>query len=602
LSISIGIIESVLDYVLPQRLLKRQSTDGRNDRSIQKILHEEKKSMEEMTGFTRLLDTLHAQPVLTLFLILGMGYLIGNIRIGSFSFGPVAGVLFAGLFLGHFDFRMSAGAQAVGFALFIFSVGYQAGPRFFDVLRTDGLKYFLLALVVAATGFSIALVAAQLLSLAPGASAGLLSGGLTSSPTLAAAQEAIRSGQVKPPDGITADAMIGNVATAYAITYIFGLAGLIAIIKLLPQVLGIDLEKEAKALEATDDSARASQPANVSARIYRVTNEAFTKIPGEQLRAQHWDKTSVVRVRRSGEFVEIGPEGFLQLGDELHILAPVEYFAKTVSQFGEELAPETSTGRLTGTAKIVVINKQAVGKSLQELDIAKKFGVLLTSVERMQIEVPRSADVALQKGDVLSVVGPQENVDLLGEELGHVEREIAETDMVTFSFGIAIGVVVGLLAVNVGQVSIGLGSAGGLLAAGLAIGYLRSVYPVFGRMPAAARWILMEFGLLLFMAGVGLRAGGDIIETFLAAGPVLVLTGIVVTLTPILVGYFFGRKVLKIHPVLLLGGITGSMTSGASLSVVTKAANSPMPSLGYTGAYAFANVLLTVAGSIILFF
>jgi putative transport protein len=121
-------------------------------------------------------------------------------------------------------------------------------------------------------------------------------------------------------------------------------------------------------------------------------------------------------------------------------------------------------------------------------------------------------------------------------------------------------------------------------------------------MPGAARWILMEFGLLLFMAGVGLRAGGDIIETFLAAGPVLVIAGICVTITPIFVGYFFGRKVLKIHPVLLFGGITGSMTSGASLSVVTKAANSPMPSLGYTGAYAFANVLLTVAGSIILFF
>ena len=123
--------------------------------------------MEEINVFTRVLDTLHAQPVLALFLILGMGYLIGSVRIGSFSLGPVAGVLFAGLFLGHFDFRMSPGAQAVGFALFIFSVGYQAGPRFFDVLRTDGLRYFLLAVVIAATGFSIAVIAAQLLSLAP---------------------------------------------------------------------------------------------------------------------------------------------------------------------------------------------------------------------------------------------------------------------------------------------------------------------------------------------------------------------------------------------------------------------------------------------------
>jgi putative transport protein len=562
--------------------------------------------MEEINKFTPLLDTLHAQPVLTLFLILGMGYLIGGIRIGSFSLGPVAGVLFAGLFLGNFDFRMSAGAQAVGFALFIFSVGYQAGPRFFDVLRTDGLKYFLLALVVAATGFSLAVVATKLLALAPGTSGGLLSGGLTSSPTLAAAQEAIRSGQIKPPEGLTADAMIGNVATGYAITYIFGLAGLIAIIKLLPQVLGIDLAKEAKRLEGEDESVTASKPANVAARIYRVTNEEMTRIPAQQLREQYWDKTSVVRVRRDGEIIkpdsEAAGEEFLQLGDELLILAPVEYFTSTVSKFGEEITPETSTAPYTETAQIVVINKNVIGKSLQELDIARKFGVLLTRVTRMRMEVPRTADFALRKGDILTVVGPHDNVDLFGEELGHVEREIAETDMVTFAFGIAIGVVIGLFAVSVGQLSIGLGSAGGLLTSGLIIGYLRSVHPTFGRLPDAARWVLMEFGLLLFMAGVGLRAGSDILETLATAGPVLVLAGIVVTMTPIFVGYIFGRKVLKINPVLLFGAITGSMTSGAALSVVTNAAKSSMPSLGYTGAYAFANVLLTIAGSIILFF
>ena len=557
--------------------------------------------MEDLNAFTRLLETLHDQPVLTLFLILGIGYLIGGIRIGSFSLGPVAGVLFAGLFLGHFDFRMSAGAQAVGFALFIFSVGYQAGPRFYDVLRTDGLKYFLLALVVAGTGFSVAVAAAQLLSLAPGTSAGLLSGGLTSSPTLAAAQEAIRSGQVAPPEGLSADAMIGNVATGYAITYIFGLAGLIAIIKLLPQALGIDLQKEAKALEAKAETGSLQQT-NVSARLYRVTNEEITGIPFKELRERYWDKTSVLRVRRDGSAIRPDPDDHLRLGDELGILAPVEFFSEVVSKFGEEIAPEKSTAAFTGTAEIVVLNKELVGKSLDDLNIAGRFGVLLTGISRMQVEVPVTTDFALRKGDVLNVVGPQDNVDLLGEELGHVERDIEETDMVTFAFGISIGVVIGLLAVTVGNLSIGLGSAGGLLASGLVIGYLRSVYPVFGRMPGAARWILMEFGLLLFMAGVGLRAGGDIIETFLEAGPTLVLAGIVVTATPIFVGYVFGRKVLNINPVLLLGGITGSMTSGASLSVVTKAANSSVPSLGYTGAYAFANVLLTIAGSVILLF
>ncbi len=558
--------------------------------------------MEDISAFTKFIELLRVQPVLTLFLIIGMGYLIGAIRIGSFSLGPVAGVLFAGLFLGHFDFRMNAGAQAVGFALFIFSVGYQAGPRFFDVLRTDGLKYFLLALVIAVTGFTVAIISTQLLSLSPGTSAGLLSGGLTSSPTLAAAQEALRSGQVKPPEGISADAMIDNVATGYAITYIFGLAGLIAIIKLLPQVLGIDLKKEAKALETADESGAAAQQLNVSARIYRLTNAEMTKIPVKQLRQQYWDKTSVVKLRRNGVLIKPDPEGFLQLGDELLILASVEFFTETVANFGKEITPETSSAQFTETAQIVVINKNAVGKSLEELDISRKFGVLLTGVSRMRMEVPRNADFELRKGDILTVVGPHDTVDLLGEEFGHVEREIAETDMVTLAFGIALGVVIGLISINVGQLSIGLGSAGGLLASGLAIGYLRSIHPTFARLPDAARWILMEFGLLLFMAGVGLRAGGNIIETFVSAGPVLVLAGICVTAIPIFVGYFFGRKVLKIHPVLLFGGITGSMTSGASLSVVTKAANSSIPSLGYTGAYAFANVLLTIAGSMILFF
>ena len=286
--------------------------------------------MEELEFFSRFIETLHQQPVLTLFLILGMGYLIGDIRIGSFSLGPVAGVLFAGLFLGYFDFRMSPGAQAVGFALFIFSVGYQAGPRFFDVLRTDGLRYFLLALVVSGTGFLVAVVAANLLALEPGTSAGILSGGLTSSPTLAAAQEAIRSGQVAPPEGISADAMIGNVATGYAITYIFGLAGLIAIIKLFPQILGLDLAEEARKLEAEEADKSAVAPTNVSARVYRVTNEAITEVPVEQLATEYWDQRSVVRVKRDGEFLEPGTQRFLRLDDELHVLGPVEYFTGTI--------------------------------------------------------------------------------------------------------------------------------------------------------------------------------------------------------------------------------------------------------------------------------
>lgn len=563
--------------------------------------------MEDLNLFMRLIELMQQQHTLMLFFILGLGYLIGNIRVGSFSLGPVAGVLFAGLFFGYFDFRITPGAQSVGFALFIFSVGYQAGPRFFDVLRTDGLKYFTLAAVIAATGFSVAVLATKLLSLAPGTSAGLLAGGLTSSPTLAAAQEAIRSGQVIPPGGITADEMIGNVATGYAITYIFGLAGLIAIIKLLPGLVGIDLKKQSTALESKSSENDEPIDRNYSTRAFRVIDEKATLLSANELKERFWDKTAVVRVVRDGKLLSGDYDGGhqFQMGDEIYILAGTRYFTDVLSEFAtycEEINPSVNLSDYMQPAQIVVINKDIIGMSPEDLNIPATYGVLIKSVVRMRMEMPHSPTLKIKKGDILNVVGSSQNIEKLGKKLGHVEKEIAETDMVTFCFGICFGVLIGLLAINVGQLSIGLGSAGGLLSAGLVIGYLRSVSPTFGRLPDAARWILMELGLLLFMAGVGLRAGGDIIETFMAAGPLLIIAGVMVTTIPILVGYFFGRKILKIHPVLLFGGICGSMTSGASLSVVTKEADSAMPSLGYTGAYAFANVLLTIAGSVILFF
>jgi len=545
---------------------------------------------------------LQKQPVLTLFLILGLGYLIGGLKMRGFSLGSVAGVLFAGLFFGHFGFKMSPGAQSVGFALFIFSVGYQAGPRFFDVLMEDGVRYFFLALFIAATGFSLSVLAAKLLDLAPGTAAGILAGGLTSSPTLAAAQEAIRSGNMTPPAGTSAEVVIGNITTGYAITYIFGLAGLIAIIKLLPGFLGIDLVAEARELEGGESTAGAGSAAEVAMRAYRVANEKYTRIPARELRRHFWDGFAVVRIEREGELLKPGPDDYLQLNDVVTILGNIDYFTDDIRELGVEITAERCSRGATDTAQVIVTHKDVVGKTLSELNLAGNFGVLLVDVKRMRISLKPVPDLQLKKGDILTVTGPADHIDLLGTKLGVIERDIAETDMLTFAFGIAAGSVLGLFSVKIGGVSVGLGSAGGLLTAGLVIGFLRSVRPTFGRLPDAARWVFMEFGLLIFMAGVGLRAGGDIVETFIQAGPKLMLAGIVVTVTPVALGYVFGRRVLKIPAVLLLGAITGSMTSGASLSVVTKEAKSSVPALGYTGAYAFANVLLTIAGSVILFF
>ncbi len=555
-------------------------------------------SLENPT--TWLLPFLNHHKDMAFFLVIGIGYIIGNLRIGSFSMGSVAGVLFAGLVFGYFGFRISGSAQMVGFALFIFSVGYQAGPGFVAVLRQDGLKYFVLSIVVAFTGFALAAVWANFLSLPPGMSAGLLAGGLTSSPTLAAAQDAVNSGTVSIAEGWTKDQIIDNVAMGYAVTYIFGLVGLIMVMKYMPKMLNIDLVQESKDFES-GNSEKYDLPENVVLRTYRITNPEIKSMPLEKLRELYWDKTSVVKVKREDSFYPIDEDG-LVVGDIIEVLGPRKYFTDKISKIAEEIVTEWKSDNAQDTAQVIVSNKDVVGFTLGELQINRRFGLLLMEIRRAGKHIDHNENTVLNEGDVLTVIGAPQQIEAMGEYMGQIERAGVETDMITLSFGIVIGLMIGSFSVTFGGVSVGLGSAGGLLASGLFIGYRRSIRPTFAQLPEATRWFLMEFGLLLFMAGVGMRAGGGILETLQHNGVVLVGAGMCVTIVPILVGYFVGRTLLNISPALIFGAITGAMTSGAALSVVIKEAKSPVPALGYTGTYAFANVLLVIAGSLIMAF
>ena len=547
-----------------------------------------------------LLSLLNHHFELVFFVVLGLGYYIGNIRIGSFSLGAVAGVLFVGLFFGHYGFRISTSGQMIGFALFIFSVGYQAGPGFVAILKQDGLKYFVLAMVVAISGFSIAALWAYTLALPPGMSAGLLAGGLTSSPTLAAAQDAVHAGSVNIPEGWTVDQVVDNISMGYALTYIFGLVGLIIMIKFLPKSLGIDPAKEAEAFES-DAQGDTGLPLNIAIRTYRITNKVVENMALEELKERYWDNQSIVKVRHEGKFIPIEEDG-LHVDDIIEVLAPRQYFTTKLSQIAKEIVPEWETSNVQDNAQIVMQNTELDGITYDEIAIQKRFGLFILNIHRKGEKLSYQKDTKLRVNDVLTVSGTSTQIKIMAEYMGMVEQDGIETDMVTLSLGIAIGLIIGMFSVNLGGVSLSLGSAGGLLASGLFIGYRRSIKPSFGQLPEPTRWFLMEFGLLLFMAGVGLRAGGGILETLQQNGFTILLAGICVTVFPILIGYFVGAKLLKIQPALIFGAITGAMTSGAALSVVIKEAKSPVPALGYTGTYAFANVILVIAGSLIMMF
>jgi len=554
---------------------------------------------------TYLAESLKGNPVALLFAVLGLGYLVGRTKIRGFEFGSISGVLFVGLFFGHFGYDFNPTVQSIGFVLFIFSVGLQAGPSFFSVLRQDGARYFALAVVIALTGFLLALGFSKLLGLEHGAAAGLLAGGLTSSPTLAAAQEAVRAGDIPLPPGLTTDQVMTNVTTSYAITYIFGLVGLIMIIRFLPRLTGVDLPAEAADLAAkrtggVEDRTQGLQ--DIMTRAYRLTNDKLAgKRIGEILEALP-GRVFVEKVRRRGEYLPVKPDLALELDDEICLVGFHSEFIDHTGGVGPELSDPELLDVSLESCRIVLLRAKIKKVTTSLEKIAMRAGCFVSRVERLGVNIPLQGDIDMQAGDVVHVTGPAARLREVGEAVGHIERETEETDLVTFAIGITAGLLLGGLSVSIAGISIGLGTAGGLLAAGLVIGYLRVLHPTFGRVPGAVRWIFMDLGLMIFMAGVGVRAGSGILETLAASGLSLFLAGIAVTSVPVIVGYFFGRGVLSLNPVFLLGAITGSMTSGASLSIVTGAARSPLPALGYTGAYAFANVLLTIAGSVILLF
>ena len=229
---------------------------------------------------------LRDNQALLFLVVLGFGYLLGKIKIKSFEFGPVAGVLFVGLVFGHYGYGENLPVQSIGFMMFIFSVGLQAGPRFFSVLMQDGLRYFILALVVAVSGFAVATVTTQIFSLEPGSSAGVLAGALTTTPTLAAAEDAIRSGTILPPEGFSKEMMLNNIMTGYAITYLFGLIGLIVLIRLIPIVTKVNLVDEAKALAGEDMASSNNQMADLGkivTRAFLVQKEDLVGITFEAL-------------------------------------------------------------------------------------------------------------------------------------------------------------------------------------------------------------------------------------------------------------------------------------------------------------------------------
>jgi putative transport protein len=547
-------------------------------------------------------------PELALFLVIAAGYWIGSFKIGAFSLGPVTGALFAGLLVGDFaHVPVSSMTKSFLFLLFLFGVGYSVGPQFVQAMKRDGLKPMLLAVVVCFTGLTAAIAVGRVLGLDPGFAAGLMSGALSQSAAMGTATDAVNSLSV--PEAQRA-LYVSHIAVADAVCYIFGYAGVITFVTVIaPALLGIDLRKEALKLEQSLGMTR-SKPGLASAwrkfemRAYRLDEHsplAGLTVAAAEARVPE-ARLFIHRIRRGKRIIEAEPGTLLAAGDVIALSALRQTIVELIGARAEEVEDRELLDIPLISADVFLTHPKLAGMNLEaasQLDWAR--GLYLRSLSRGAETLPIAPGIVLQRGDLLRIVGPEPVVENAARNIGVIVAPSTSIDFVVLGLAIFFGGLVGVLvSFPVGGIKIALSTSVGTLLAGLLVGYLRTRLPHFGRIPDGAINLMTSLGLAAFVGLTGIHAGPIFLSALRESGIGLLLGGMAVTLLPQIVGFCFGHFVLRMNPILLLGGLTGAQTVTAAMAALQERSGSPVPVLGYTPAYPIANILLTTWGSVMV--
>ncbi len=541
-----------------------------------------------MTDWIRLLNE---APLAGLMLVVALGYLFGQLSWRGLSLGPAGGTLGVAILFGSFglSFRALYGIDnppvtlgSLGFALFIYSVGFEAGPRFFASLRGGtGWRFVSVGVVVNVVALAVVVIAGRLLGLNASVTAGVLAGALTSAPTYAAAAEVCQDASA--------------LAVSFALTYPVGLAGVVVLVQFMPRLARVSLTSEEEDPE--------EMPRPRSPELERAFEVSDDKICGKTLKnldLTHTTGCFIVRIHRGSEVLAPSAETTLEAGD--HVMArgrfdELEVFARIV---GPEVYDRDLLDAMPPSRRVRISGRGIDGKSLRDLELTRRHRCLVTSITRGEVVLEPWPELPLQRDDVLEIVGPREGVRAAAEELGRFERSTDETDIAIYAGGICLGILLGRLRLPIGAFDFRLGLAGGLLLTGVVLGRYRRLGPFSAHVPQAARQLVRDLGILLFVAETGVRAGES---PFLglrdALAPALIV-GVLATLIPVLAAWAIGQFVFRLRPVDTWGSIGGGMTSSAALVALRRAADSNEPALSYAASYAVASVLVTVAGPLVV--
>jgi len=403
---------------------------------------------------------------------------------------------------------------------------------------------------------------------------------------------------------------VSHIAVADAVTYIFGYAGVILLVtQIAPALLKIDLRTEALKLEQALGVTR-SKPGLASAwrkfelRAYRLQEQSplvgVTVAAAEARIPDH--RLFIHRIRRGERLLEADPGTVLAAGDLVALSAPRQLIVEWIGPRAEEVEDRELLDIALISVDVMLINPKLAGMTLEAASRESwARSVYLRSLSRGGQEIPVGAGVALQRGDLLRIVGPEPIVQTAAKSIGVIVAPSSSIDFIVLGLAIFFGGLFGvLLSFSVGGVNISLSTSVGTLLAGLLVGALRTRYPLFGQIPDGAVSLMTSLGLAAFVGLTGIHAGPIFLSALHESGIGLLLGGMAVTLVPQIVGFCFGHFVLRMNPILLLGGLTGSQTVTAAMAALQERAGSPVPVLGYTPAYPVANILLTTWGSVMV--
>lgn len=542
-------------------------------------------------------------PVIALFLSVALGYLVGKLRIGPISIGGICGTLFVALVLGQAGVSISSDLKDTAFALFIFALGYTAGPQFFANIRS-GWSFGIFSVIEVVVALSLTLAAAALFQLDVGTVAGLFAGSATESAVVGTASEALAHLNLPSAE---IQRLQSNVATAYSLTYLFGLVGIVVFTtQIAPILLNINLKTEAhklaESLGASEaDKDNGSFPTFVE-RAFKVGDSAGMAAAAFE-KALGWSVT-IAGVQRDGKLIDVPMDLKLRDGDIVFVRGRRDGMIKAAERLGNEVPLPRGTALEVSTAEVILSRPEAYGSNLRQLgEIAPpdlRRNTFITEIRRMGHSIPVLPRTVLQQGDVLTLYGPKIDVEKAVKELGRKLPPPDTTDFIMLGLGIIVGLLIGQINIKLGGVDLTLGKGGGALVSGLLFGWLNMRMPNVGAFPTPAANITKDLGLAVFIAAIGLQAGPDAVVQLQKYGLLLPVMGILVSVVPAIVSLFVGWKLMKLPAPILLGAIAGQHCSTPTITALVSQSGNSIPVIGYTVTYAISNVILPLMGPVIV--